>query len=78
MIDFIFDNIYFKIGTCALLSLAITFSDKIDMFKDGAIAYILLGLTILLLATEQDRTFVLLLAALYLLTLNRSLNKEIV
>ncbi len=74
----IFDSIYFKIGTSALLSLAITFSDKVDVFKDGAIAYVLLGLTVLLLTTEQDGSFVLLMAALYVLTLNRSLHKEIV
>lgn len=70
MIDEIYNSVYLKFTVVLILSVLITFAHEINVFKDGAVCYIVMIILLLLIYTKEDLGFVLLLASLMIINYN--------
>lgn len=73
----LFNNIYWKLLMVTILALLATFAHDIDLFKDGVITYVILGMLILLLISNEDYGLVILLCAIFVLSYNNVTHKKI-
>lgn len=73
----LFNNIYWKLLMVTILALLATFAHDIDLFKDGVITYVILGMLILLLISKEDYGLVILLCAIFVLSYNNVTHKKI-
>lgn len=73
----LFNNIYWKLLMVIILALLATFAHDIELFKDGVITYLLLGMIILLLISKEDYGLVILLCAIFILSYNNVTHKKI-
>ena len=76
MIHELFDNIYWKIVVVIVLSLLVTFVNEIDALKDGVIVYMILAMLCLLTYTKEDVGFTVLVGALFVLSYNNVVYKN--
>ena len=76
MIHELFDNIYWKIVVVIVLSLLVTFVNEIDALKDGVIVYMILAMLCLLIYTKEDVGFTVLVGALFVLSYNNVVYKN--
>lgn len=72
----LFNNFYWKLLMVIVLAIAATFAHEINLFKDGVITYIILGLVILLLISREDYGLVILLCAIFILSYNNVTHKK--
>lgn len=72
----LFDNFYWKLLMVIILALAATFAHEIDLFKDGVITYLILGLLIMLMIAKEDYGLVVLLCAIFILSYNNVTHKK--
>lgn len=72
----LFNNIYWKLLMVTIMTLLITFAHEIDLFKDGVITYIILGMVLLLLFSREDFGLVILLCAIFVLSYNNVTRKN--
>lgn len=71
MINFIFNNFYYKLSFALILCLLLAFANTIDVLKKGGITIIILMLIILiLLSGNEDYNILLLLVGLFILSYN--------
>ena len=70
MLDELFNNVYWKIIVVTILSLLATFSHEIEALKDGGVCYIILAVLALLVFAREDLGFIVLVAALFVLSYN--------
>jgi hypothetical protein len=76
MINELFNNIYSKIIIVIILSLLLTFSHEIDVFKDGVIAYMIFAMLMLLIFTKDNMGYIIMIGALFILTYNNVIHKK--
>lgn len=66
-----FNNFYYKLFFAAVLCLVLSFANKIEVLKDGGIAYVILVLFALMSFTmKDDYGMVVLVGGLFVLTYN--------
>lgn len=76
MIHELFNSIYWKIIVVIILSLLITFAHEIEVLKDGVVCYMILAVLALLIYTQEDLGFVVLMAVLFVLSYNNVTRKK--
>jgi membrane protein implicated in regulation of membrane protease activity len=73
MINIFFENFYYKLSFAILLCVILAFANRIEVLQNGAIAFIILILFMLMLLSgsfNEDYGIILLLAAMFVLTYN--------
>ena len=76
MIHELFNSIYWKIIVVIILSLLIAFSHEIEVLKDGVVSYMILAVLALLIYTREDIGFIMLVAALFVLSYNNVIRRK--
>ena len=77
MLHELFNNVYWKIIVVTILSLLATFSHEIEVLKDGGVCYIILVVLTLLVFAREDLGFIVLVAALFVLSYNNVTFKQV-
>ncbi len=75
-IDDIFDNTYVKVIIILVLCLLITFAHEIELFRNGVVAYLILAILAMMMVSGEHTGYIVLLAALFIVSYNNTLKKK--